>query len=94
MPGGFSIPHISVYGHMCSLYNVSVTQYNVLKRPPRGGFFSYRVTLWLIVDFVGLRLLALALSTISELHSDFALYMELVHVLGLFPVVGLPSSKL
>lgn len=75
-------------------YTVGVTQYNVLKRPPRGGLFSFSITLRLVVDFVAFSLLALRLSTISDLPSEFALYMELVHVLDLFPVVRLPSSKL
>lgn len=75
-------------------YNVQVTQHNVLKKPPRGGLFSFSVTLRLVVDFLALRLLALMLSTISDLRSEFILYMELVHVSDLFPVVRLPSSKL
>ena len=40
------------------LYTGGVTQYNVLKRPPRGGLFSFSVTLTLGVDFVAFRLLA------------------------------------
>ena len=63
-------------------YTVWVTQYNVLKKPPRGGFFSFSVTLGLAVDFVALRLLALMLSTISDLHSEFILYMERVRIFG------------